>query len=90
MIVLFSLIQARLPRVFEKVQFSHLPDPSFIVDFAKAGVVLVAIMLTIVGSVAVDGRVKLRRSKFGISFSLWSFEDYLGLHAHYLWNYHHS
>ena len=37
-------------------------------DFAKAGVVLVAIMLTIVGSVAVDGRVKLRRSKFGISF----------------------
>ena len=38
MIVLFSLIQARLPRVFEKVQFSHLPDPSFIVDFAKAGV----------------------------------------------------
>jgi hypothetical protein len=68
MIVLFSLIQARLPSVFEKVQFSHLPDPSFIVDFAKAGVVLVAIMLTIVGSMAVDGRVKLRRSKFGISF----------------------
>ena len=62
------------------------------VDFAKAGVVLVAIMLTIVGSMAVDGRVKNygdqnSGSHFG---TLWSLEDYLGLHAHYLWNYHHS
>ena len=28
------------------------PDPSFMVNFAEAGVVLVAIMLTIVGSMA--------------------------------------